>query len=189
MLYGRLATSFVGAVTSAQIEGQGVAELQVDVLVPGKRFAERRLERAVELDRVHLRNPLGEVGGQEATTGADLEDDIGVVELREPADYAEDVLVCKEVLSELLLRPRAHGAGDPTGNENAAVALASICEARSSGCSPRACASAPTVSTTLAGSFGRPRRGTGARYGLSVSARMRSAGMRFAASRSSSALG
>ena len=42
--------------------------------------------------------------------------------------------------------------------------------------SPRAAASAATVWTTFAGSFGRPRSGCGARYGLSVSARSRSAG-------------
>src|SRR5207244_2691660 len=110
-----------------------------------------------------LRNALCKVRRQHAETGPDLEHDVGLVELREAADHAEDVFVGEEVLPELLLRSRAHWAGEATGSQKAAVALASIRSPSSPTSSPRTCASVATVWTTFAGSFGRPRRGTGAR--------------------------
>ena len=70
-------------------------------------------------------------------------------------------------------RPRSRACGPPS----------------SAGVLAAASASAATVWTTCAGSFGRPRTGCGARYGLSVSTRIRSAGTARAASRSSSAFG
>ena len=91
------------------------------------------------------------------------------LELGEPADHAEQVLVDQEVLAELLLR-----GGPAHASPKAALALASSCAASSAASSPRASASAATVWTTFAGSFGRPRLGCGARYGLSVSASSRS---------------
>ena len=68
-------------------------------------------------------------------------------------------------------------------------ALRSIACSSTSTSSPRASASTASVCSTLAGSFRLPRSGCGARYGLSVSARMRSAGTAAAASRSSAAFG
>ena len=78
-----------------------------------------RLERAVELDRVDVRDALGEVAREDAEAGADLEHDVVRAEVGETADHAEDVLVDEEVLAELLLRRDPH-------SPNAAVALASI---------------------------------------------------------------
>ena len=116
-----------------------------------------RLERAVELDRVDVADAVGEVAGEDAEAGADLEHDVIGVELGEPADHAEDVLVGEEVLAQPLLRDDGHGSA------KAAVAFASIRAASSSASSPRAAASAATVCTTFAGSFGLPRSGCGAR--------------------------
>ena len=63
-----------------------------------------RLERAVDLDGVDERDALGEVAGEDAEARADLEDDVGGLELGEAADHAEEVLVDEEVLAELLSR-------------------------------------------------------------------------------------
>ena len=142
----------------------------------GRDVAEVRFEPSVELDGVNVGALLGQHAGQGAEARADLEHDVGGVELGQPGDDAEDVVVDEEVLPERLLGLRpAHGAGSP----KAAVAFRSIClleQPRSS--SPRASARTASVWSTLAGSFRLPRSGCGARYGLSVSARMRSAGHR-----------
>ena len=133
--------------------------MEVDVVATAKALGEMRLERAVELDRVHARDSLGEVVGQDAQARPDLEHDVVGVELGEPPDDAEDVVVDEEVLSELAVGcdRKLHGS------ENAAAAFASICAPSSSASTPRALASASSVSTTFAGSFGRPRRACGAR--------------------------
>ena len=116
-----------------------------------------RRERAVELDRVNVPGAVGEARRQHAEAGTDLEHDVLWAELGETLDHAEDVLVGEEVLAELLLRADAHG------RRKAAAALASMRAASSLASSPRASASAATVWTTCAGSFGRPRTGCGAR--------------------------
>src|SRR5207237_579715 len=126
---------------------------------------------------------IGEIRREHAEAGPDLEHDVCLVELGEPADHAEDVLVDEEVLTELLLRANAHGS------RNAVDAFASIRRPSSSGSSPRVSASAASVCTTYAGSFVLPRTGCGARYGQSVSARILSTGTCAAAPRSSAALG
>ena len=66
------------------------------------------LETFVDLDRVHVGDPLGEKAGQDAEPRPDLEHDVGAVELGEPLDHAEDVLVDQEVLAERLPRRDAH---------------------------------------------------------------------------------
>ena len=98
-----------------------------------------RLEGPVELDCVDAIDAVGEVTGQDAEPRADLEGDVAAVELSQPADHAEDVLVGQEVLAELAVRDdgeRRHG------RPNAAAAFVSICASSSSGSSPRTCASA-----------------------------------------------
>src|SRR4029450_3977298 len=130
---------------------------------------------------------VGQVDGQDAEPRPDLEHNVRRVEPGESTDDAEDVLVGEKVLSELPPRPCAHGEGVATDSAKAAVAFASMRAATSAVSSPRTSARAATVWTTLAGSFGLPRRGTGAGEGQSVSARIRFAGTRRAASRSSSA--
>src|SRR5690242_7367771 len=128
-------------------------------------------------------HPRRQVAREHALPGADLEDDVVRRQLGQTADHLEDVRVAQEVLAVLLPGPRAHGS------EKHSAALRSICCSSSAGSSPRACASAASVWTTLAGSFGLPRTGCGARYGESVSARMRSPGTCVAARRRSTALG
>src|SRR5262249_47736323 len=124
-----------------------------------------------------------EVARQHAEPRSDLEHDVARRELREPSDHAEDVLVGEEVLAELLLRRDAHAM------PKQAAAFSSICRSRAGGSSPPACARAASVCTTYAGSFRLPRSGCGARYGESVSARMRSAGTCVALRRRSTAFG
>ena len=82
-----------------------------------------RLERAVELDGVDVRDAVGEVAGQDAEAGPDLEHDVAGVELGEPADHAEDVLVDEEVLAELA----SAGRDAVTGGRTRRLAFASIC--------------------------------------------------------------
>ena len=70
--------------------------------------AQVRLERAVDLDGVDVCDAVGEEAGQDAEARADLEHDVGGVELGETPDHAEDVLVDEEVLAERLLRDDGH---------------------------------------------------------------------------------
>src|SRR5918996_1181942 len=80
-----------------------------------------------------------------AETRPDLEHDVLLVELGEPARDAHDVLVDEEMLAELA--PLAKGKADH-GRPNAAAAFASITRARTSGCSPRTSARTARVWTT-----------------------------------------
>ena len=149
----------VGVGSSARkVEPERVAEVELDVLAATECFAQARLERAVELDCVHMRCTVGEVGREHPEARPDLQHDVLGAELGKPADHAEQVLVDQEVLAELLLR-----GGSAHASPNAALALASSRAASSVASSPRASASAATVWTTFAGSFGRPRLGCGER--------------------------
>ncbi len=116
-----------------------------------------RLERAVELDGVDVVDAVGEVAREDAEPRSDLEHDVCSVELGEPADDAEDVLVGQEVLAEPLLRRHVHA------RPKTAVAFASIWPASSPASSPRTSASVVSVGVTKAGSFVLPRTGCGAR--------------------------
>ena len=49
-------------------------------------------------------DPVGEVRGEDAEAGANLEDDVVRLQVGETADHAEDVVVDEEVLAELLPR-------------------------------------------------------------------------------------
>ena len=125
-----------------EVELQGVAKPKVDVRSAGQTRGQARLQRAVELDRVHSTNPVCEVLGEDAEARADLQHDVLLPELGEPADHAEDVLVDEEVLPKLLLRADAHESA------NAADAFASIRRPSSSASSARVSASAAIVCTT-----------------------------------------
>src|SRR6266508_4142394 len=138
------------------------------------------LERPVDLDGVYKVNSLGEKARQDAAARPDLEHDVARRELGEPLDHAQDVLVDEEVLPKLLLGSQGH-------KPKQRAAFASICAASSAASALRARAKATTMCTTFAGSFGRPRRGSGARYGESVSTSSRSAGTAYAAERRSCA--
>ena len=61
MLYGRFATSLVGAgCERGKVELERVAEGQVDIGGGLELGAQTRLERAIDLDRVDTRDPIGE---------------------------------------------------------------------------------------------------------------------------------
>ena len=123
-----------------EIDGQGVAEDQLDVLPPGEPLLEMRRESAVDLDGVDERDTVGEIASEHAEPGADLQHDVLGPQTGQAADDAEDVLVDEEMLAELPVRD------DSThGREKAAVALASMRAASSFASSPRAAASASTV--------------------------------------------
>ena len=139
------------------VELERVAEPELDVRSAGEPFPQLRLERAIELDRVDPGDAVGEIRREDAEARPDLEHDVVGCQLGEPADHAEDVVVDEEVLPELLLCERVHGS------EKSAEAFASICSPSFSASSPRASASAATVCTTCAGSFGLPRTGCGER--------------------------
>src|SRR5205814_6812531 len=115
-----------------QVELNGVAELQHDVVAG---VPQVRLERGVELHRVHPGNALREVAREYAEAGADLEDDVVGLELGQAADHAEDVLVDEEVLAEALLRRDVH-----PGKAKHSVAVRSICRSSSARFSRGSCA-------------------------------------------------
>ena len=101
-MYGRFATNFVGrGLERGEVEAERVAECEIDVLTTAKALGEMWLEPAVELDGVDARDSLGEVFGQNPQARPDFEHDVFRVELREPPDDAEDVVVDQEVLAEL----------------------------------------------------------------------------------------
>ena len=88
--------------------------MKLGVLPTGEDFAEAWFERAVELDRVYVAGAVGEVPGQDAKARADLEHDVLGIELGEPPDHAQQVLVDQKVLAELLLRCRLRGPAERT---------------------------------------------------------------------------
>ena len=159
-LYGRFATNFVGAGSSAARSRRNASpKVSVTFSRPRRRSARcvssprsssTACTRATRSARYSVKHPQA---------GPDLEHDVVCVELGEPPDDAEDVVVDEEVLSEIAVGcdRQLHGS------ENAAAAFPAICAPRSSGSTPRALASASSVSTTFAGSLGRPRRACGAR--------------------------
>src|SRR5262249_54233603 len=126
----------------AQVEPQSVAETQLDVRPPGDALDQLRPEGRVELHRVHLLYAVGEERRQDAETRTDLQNDVALLQLREPSDDAEDVLVDEEVLAELLLRAAA-----PV-SPNAAAAFSSMRLPSSARSSRRVSASEATVWTT-----------------------------------------
>ena len=71
-----------------------------------ERVLERRDERAVELDDVHVRAARGEVLAEDAEAAADLQHDVVGAQRGGALDDAEDVRVHEEVLAQVA--PRAH---------------------------------------------------------------------------------
>ena len=167
----------------SEIDLQRIGEPELDIRPAREAFDQLRTERGVDLDGVDLPHAIRQERRQDAETWPDLQHDVVLVKVGETADDAQDVLVDEEVLPELLLGANGHE------NPNKARAFASICRPSSAGSSPRVSASTATVCTTYAGSFVLPRTGCGARYGQSVSARIRFFGTWTAASRRSDAFG
>ena len=149
-------------VERGEVELDGVGEVQGRVGVRAERVAQGRLERAVDLDDVHVARPGGEVLGEHAEAAADLEHDVRGVELGRPADDAEQVRVDEEVLAELALGrmpklPQPPQAGlpgllEPLGHHpNSRAALASTAASSRSYSMPRRSATKRAVCTTFAG--------------------------------------
>ena len=187
-LYGRFATSFRGErVEPGDVDGEGVAEAE------GRRCPVRpapcagapRALRSISTAwtcrtrsaRKVVRTPRP--GPTSRTTSPALE-------RREAVDDAEHVPVDEEVLPECLLR-RDRGSRASSPNARSRRSRRGTPRASSTP-TPRTSASVESVWRTCIGSFGRPRTGCGARYGLSVSASRRSYGTTAADSRSSSGL-
>ena len=87
-----------------EVELQRVPEDEVDVVASAELLAQPGLERPVDLDRVDVRDAVGEETRQDAEARADLEHDVVGSECGEPFDHAEDVLVDEEVLAVRLFR-------------------------------------------------------------------------------------
>ena len=69
--------------------------------------------RAVQLDDVHVRHPLGEVLGEDAEAAADLEHHVLRAELGGAGDHVEQVRVDQEVLAQLAPGPDAERLHPP----------------------------------------------------------------------------
>ena len=100
MLYGRFATSFVaGGSSGREVERERVAQVQ------RRSRSSRRYGSSDGRARPRARaRHVREIAREDAEPGTDLEHDVLRLELGEPTDHAEDVLVDEEVLAELLLR-------------------------------------------------------------------------------------
>ena len=173
-LYGRFATSFVApGASAARSSCERVAEVRARrsaarrAARPARGSSERSSStawtRATRSARYVVRTPRP--GPISSTTSSALE-------LGEPADDAEDVLVDEEVLPERLLRRRRSRQAE--GARRVRVDLRRRARPASS---PRASRATATVCDDVAPARSAcPRTGCGARYGESVSARIRSAG-------------
>ena len=137
------------------------------------------LERAVELDRVDVRDALGEVARQDAEARA------------RPRARRRRGRGRRGARSRRGCSRRRGSAGRAASSARRSQAErgggVGVDPARRARPRPRRGPrrASASVCMTFAGSLGLPRTGCGARYGLSVSASMRSAGTRAAASRSS----
>ncbi len=157
----------------AERSPEGVSPEQVDVVAAMPRRRSGRLEAAVELDRVHEPHPGGEEAGQHARARPRPRGRRRPLRAR-PAGRSRRG--CSR-------RRGSAGRADFLGTtplmRRARTRRRRL--RRSAPRAPRGRRRAPRrgrrgCATTYAGSLGVPRTGCGARYGLSVSARMRSAG-------------
>src|SRR5439155_26441485 len=144
----------------------------------------------VKPDRADGHPRVGQRDGERPHTRTDLDDPFARLHVREAHDPARGVGIGEEILTQ---RPRladpvaceqlANLARGHRSTPKARTAFTRVISAISSGATPRARASASPTSTTRAGSFGRPRCGSGVRNGESVSTSTRSSGVMRAASR------
>ena len=139
MPYGRLATSFVGLRLERGEGHSSASPTGARWSDAGEQVAERRLERAVDLDGMDHRDAVGEVPREDAQARADLEDDVRAIERSEAADDPEDVLVDEEVLAEGLLgrdghaRPKQPRRSRASGRRALTVVTARLGEPRACG--------------------------------------------------------
>ena len=163
---------------------------------PASDLLSGRLEPPVELDGVHGAAARGQRRrSAPPAPGPDLERPRRPASRSaEPQRHVDDVPVDQEVLAEVACRARCRaprradrpsGAGataQPTRRGRRGRRSASTTASSCVGRDAAQLGDGPQRVHTLAGSFGRPRRGTGARYGLSVSTSSSSSGTRRAAS-------
>ena len=88
-------------VERAEVEPDGVAEVQRRVRVRVQGVAEGGLELAVHFDHMHVRHACGQVLRQHAEPAADLEHYVRGIERRLAPDHVEQVRVDQEVLPEV----------------------------------------------------------------------------------------
>ena len=182
---GRLATSFVGGGLERRRDRGASASPNTRSTFVARRRARRasgRSSAAVELDRVHER-ARGRRGSAVSTPRPGPTSST----TSSGSSSASRPITPRMFSSTRKCWPSAFfGRDGSRRGANAAAAFACDRAPRAPRrSSPRASASTASVCTTFAGSFAPARgRGCGARYGLSVSTRIRSAGTRAAASRS-----
>ena len=157
-------------------------------------LGERRLEPAVDLDRDARARPAPARCSVSVPTPAPISSATSSARRSASRSITPSRLSStQEVLPELAVRPQPV-VGEPAQRPLARLAASDRQRERRVGAlddgarrarrdpSPRSPATKRSVSSTIAGRQGRPRCGTGARYGESVSTSSRSAGTRRAAS-------
>src|SRR5262249_35172755 len=186
-----------------KIHPHRVGEAQAHVVVALQHGLERRAQALVDLDRVDAGGRPGPPRGQRAEPWPDLEHDVVRPDPAPANGEVRQVLVEQEVLAEVRVRadavlgeqPPGPGPRGPLGlgahpcQPKARAAFVVVRASMAARAVPRRPARNRSVWATYSGRFGRPRRGTGARYGLSVSTSSRSSGSRRAAAWRSVALG
>src|SRR5665213_422270 len=154
----------------------------------------------VDLDRGHEGAGSVERERQRSKAGSDLENLVARTYRREACDPLGEIRVHHEVLTKRLRRSHARRAEqihrlappEPTRFPHDGIWKTRAVFSRVSAANvaigvPRTAATASPTTATHAGSFRCPRCGTGAKYGASVSTRIRSSGTKRAASRSAPA--
>ncbi len=129
----------------------------------GGRVEQCLAQAFVDLDHMHVADPLGEELREHPQATADLQRDVRPIEFAGPLDHAEDVRVDQEVLTEVSIRayretPQTAQAGldrrlghGAHSHANSRAALRCTASPRSSGATPRSSATKASVCATKAG--------------------------------------
>ena len=92
----------------------------LDVGIGGEDFLEKGDEGLVEFDGEDAGGVAGEVAGETAQAGANLQNGVGRGDFTDADDFFEDRIIGQEVLTEAFFRGQAVGAeevGDVEGRE------------------------------------------------------------------------
>ena len=85
---------------------QNVFENHFDVIKPRKRFVQHRLQRAVNLERIHLFRFFGNRAGERACARSYFDNDVVFVHARKLHDFIEEIFVRDEILPEIMIEPK-----------------------------------------------------------------------------------